>query len=50
MAMCLGGVELSLRFKSLAQTALVLPGAQACVDDPTIPGDSGKPPPTPELT
>lgn len=50
MAMCLKGTELSLHFKSLAQKAHILSGAQACVDDPTIPGDAGKPPPIPELT
>lgn len=50
MAMCLGGTELALHFKSLAHEAHVLPGAQACMDDPTGPGDSGKPPATPELT
>lgn len=50
MAMCLRGIELSLHFKSLAQKAHVLSGAQAYVDDRTIPGDPGKPPPIPELT
>lgn len=50
MAVCLEGTELSLHFKSLAQKARILSGAQACVADRTIPGDAGKPPPTPELT
>lgn len=50
MAMCLGGTELALNFKSLAHEAHVLSGAQACMDEPTAPGDSGKPPTTPELT
>lgn len=50
MAMCLEGAELSLHFKGLAQKAHILSGAQACVDDPTIPGDAGKPLLIPELT
>lgn len=49
-AVCLEGLELSLHFKGLAQKARILSGAQATVDDPTIPGDSRKPPPIPELT
>lgn len=50
MAMCLEGAELSLHFKSLAQKAHILSGAQACVFDPTIPRDAGKPLLIPELT